>query len=75
MVKLTEALPDIASQKRCLNMRQVRALFGVSRSTIIRWMNRKQDPLPSVRFGPNSWPKFPLDKVLWWKDNHEVFND
>lgn len=70
---VSDPLPDFASQGRLLKAKQIRALLGgISRTTLWRLMSRKTDPLPAVRLTPKGPPMFPLDKVLWWRDKHEI---
>lgn len=60
--------PEIAS-RRLLSMNEVSTFMKINRHTIRRMMNRKDNPMPSLKIGGNR--RFRLDKLLKWIDRHE----
>jgi len=55
---------------RLIDREELRIILGVkSQATLSRILANNSDPIPRVKL-PGVHLKFPLDKVLWWIENH-----
>jgi excisionase family DNA binding protein len=61
----TEVCEDV-KQCRFLSVEDTMLMLHVSRSTLYGLIERKQNPLPSVRVGKSR--RFPFDKVRSWME-------
>jgi excisionase family DNA binding protein len=62
-------IPKQIDQERFLDVKQLRKVLKVSKTTLYSLISRKKNPLPSVRIG--KLRRFPIDKIRWWMDNLE----
>ncbi len=61
----TTKLPDAFYSSRLLSRKQIQEFLGIkSKKKFYALMNRKVDPLPTVKLGGSR--KGQLDKIMWW---------
>lgn len=66
MVTASKPISSTIDSCRFLSVTEATQLLKVSRTTLYGLVNRKQNPLPSVRIGKSR--RFPFAKVRWWME-------
>ena len=56
-----------------LNARELQEWIGISKPTLLSWLNREEDPLPGVKIG-GRW-KFRREAILSWWERQEAKNN
>ena len=68
-VKVAE-VPKSDYEGRLLDLHELISILKFSKFKIYGLINRKKNPIPSVKIGKNR--RFPLDKVRWWMENQDA---
>ena len=63
-------MPAAYYESRLLTMKQLEEMVGYCRQTIMKWTERKKDPLPHIKLTREY--RFQLDKVNWWIEKHGI---
>jgi len=69
-MKENKETQEFQHPSRLISRGELMVLLGVKSDTVMsRMLANKADPIPRIKL-PGVHPRFPLDKVLWWIENH-----